>query len=528
MGKEGKKVDAGRNLSFSLPVIMLALAAVMTFLVYLPARTMSFYFDDKVTILHNEKIQSDNWMEVFSENPFRALTNLSFSIQYKMHGPAEGQWPKKLENVIQNMSSEVTSVNGESARLRGFLNTGDGKTILPVSIDRERGLVFPLPPARPFRVLNLLIHLMNSALLYLVVRRIGIDYKFAVWASVMFMVHPLCSEPINYITARFSLMALTFSLLAIFAHIRADDNPRNDVLAFIYFILALLCKESAVVLPVIMFLLDTARGNTRYRTLYSLILSFLYIIFRSKWLVVLTARQDELLNSLDYFMVQQKIFWLYILKIFYPVHLNFDYHIIPSFHLDLFITIINIILFLVASSLIVFKMNSDFRKKKTNEKEEGLKHSTIYWVCTVFLMCIIVLLPTSSFIPLGDLVKEDRAYPVLAVLIPAVFAGLLPKLLNDRKKVITFSTAIVIIFFFGMTFSRNMDWRSSLDLDKDNYTKSPQKPRAAYNYAQSLKWTNQLEKSLFYFQKVLEMEPDNRNAIINVRALQSRLSKEKG
>ena len=78
----------------------------------------------------------------------------------------------------------------------------------------------------PFRAVNLMLHIFCSWLCWAVLRRVLTDGK-ALVAAVIWLIHPLNSECINYISQRSEqLMALCY-LAALYAAQRAaSDRPR--------------------------------------------------------------------------------------------------------------------------------------------------------------------------------------------------------------------------------------------------------------------------------------------------------------
>src|SRR5512140_1978683 len=62
---------------------------------------------------------------------------------------------------------------------------------------------------------NIIIHLGSVLLLFLAGRRLLNDWRGALVAALIFAVHPVNSEAVNFISARNTLMALFFSLASL-------------------------------------------------------------------------------------------------------------------------------------------------------------------------------------------------------------------------------------------------------------------------------------------------------------------------
>ncbi len=535
MGKK-PKASRDRNARARAPVLILCLAAALLAPLYYPARSMTFLFDDRVTILNNEKIQDPSIATVIMENPFRAMVNLTFALQHALHAPEWPGSPKRAAEVLPFVDAKMTSIgNIETPRLVPvYKDPLTGKTT-PLSLDRERGLAFPRPPALPFRLFNLILHAANGIALFLVLKRLGSPAEAAALAAAAFMVHPLATETVNYVTARFSLMALLFCLVATYFWLGEGRSKKRLFLALLFYVLALFCKETAAVLPVILFILDLARGRLDFSSLLGLLPAAAYAALRSAWTVILTARPDELLPLPIYFSLEQRALWLYVVKIFFPVNLNFDYHFLPSPPADFAFAALNAAVIAAALYAIIKIIRTtlkspdgptDKREKKApvNWKEflfTPRQAGPLPWALALFLLTWISLLPT-SVIPLGDAVKEDRAYAALAMIFPALVLFLYKWIGRGSgaiKKVAPIAAALAVICLTLLTQERNRDWSGELSLYRDGLSKSPGKPRAIYNYANALKWSGDLDESLRWFQMTLAADPGNEDARENIKAI---------
>lgn len=100
---------------------------------------------------------------------------------------------------------------------------------------------------------NLALHGLAAWLVVLIGFEVFDDRRWAWCAGVVFALHPLNAEAVNYVTARSSLLSTVFSLAAAWAYIRYLESRggRGAVtLALAAFVAAMLSKESAVILVV--------------------------------------------------------------------------------------------------------------------------------------------------------------------------------------------------------------------------------------------------------------------------------------
>ncbi len=105
-----------------------------------------------------------------------------------------------------------------------------------------------------FRVVNVLLHIANALLLFVIFRRVGV--LGSVVAAMLFALHPLNVESVAWIYERKNVLSGLFFLLTLAALLRHHERnrPACYYLAIPLFTLALLSKASTVVLPAVLLL----------------------------------------------------------------------------------------------------------------------------------------------------------------------------------------------------------------------------------------------------------------------------------
>jgi len=494
-------------------LIILAGAVTLSALLYLPARNMGFFYDDKATVTANTAIQSGRAVPVLMENPFRAIVNVTFALQHGLNTQELPPYARTMNRIIPYIESEYFPRQNRIHAV--YKDPYSGKRI-PVILDLEKQLAFPLPEALPFRAVNFMLHALNAAFLLLLARRLGAKKNYAALAAAVFMVHPLATEPVNYITARFTLMSATFSLAALYVHLGEAESARRHAFSITLFTAALFCKETAAALPAVVLFLDLLQGRRKRIVIVWFALAAAYFVLRMGWLVVPGNQKIEVLPWHSYIIAEQRVLWLCLAKILLPVNLNFDYDLSPRPALDLLFASLNAGLLTIG----VYAAANLYRGGK-----KGLLpgRSALATVSLLFLMGWTALSPT-FVIPLADLAKEDRAYPLLAMVAVSCLAFALPLVASPeagkktRKPVLVCAT-LIFLFMSILTFNRNTDYSTEHALFRDTAMKSPLKPRAVYNYANALKLSRQLEKALSWFELAYSMDPGNEDAAQNIVTL---------
>ncbi len=136
---------------------------------------------------------------------------------------------------------------------------------------------------RPFHRTSLALHVINTALVIVLLYMLFGDPWIAAMVGLLFGVHPLTVEPIPWVGERKTLLAAFFALLALIAYVRyvhcglrtengetkrGESNPQFAIrnpqsqfkawygLSVVCYVLALLSKPTSTPLPVLMLLLD--------------------------------------------------------------------------------------------------------------------------------------------------------------------------------------------------------------------------------------------------------------------------------
>jgi tetratricopeptide (TPR) repeat protein len=111
----------------------------------------------------------------------------------------------------------------------------------------------------PYHAANVLIHLVNTALVCALGLRLLRRRWQGLLAGALYGVHPALVESVAFVSSRYDLLATLFLLLALWLEGRLQGAARVAGVATA-FLLALLCKEMALTLPLVMLLWQLAVG----------------------------------------------------------------------------------------------------------------------------------------------------------------------------------------------------------------------------------------------------------------------------
>jgi len=127
-----------------------------------------------------------------------------------------------------------------------------------------------------FHVVNLLLHLANAVLVFLVCRSLlgpAVTPVIAMLAGMLFAVHPLNTESVDYVVGRAGLLSTFFVLVSVWLFVKSgfgSDEPSSFrlrpgflALSVFAYVFAWAADGSAIVLPVIILAVDWVGGGRK-------------------------------------------------------------------------------------------------------------------------------------------------------------------------------------------------------------------------------------------------------------------------
>lgn len=285
-----------------------------------------------------------------------------------------------------------------------------------------------------YHLVNLGLHISNAVMLFFILLQTkeqcagsakpqapmscAKSSRAPLYASLIFIAHPVQTQAVTYIVSRSSVLAAFFSLLSLLLFIRAYKGQRaggNYSLlffagSFLSFSLALGSKQEAATFPLVLLLYDyyflsegswrllRARAAFHFVTFGALFFGVCYVFSSQlrEFMIIDSARaislyNNESITSLDYFLTQLHVIPYYIRLLFLPLNLNLDYDWPITRQVD-FTTALYFLLLLSINILAVWL----FRR-------ERLLSFGLLWF-------FITLMVTSSFIVIEDVIFEHRLY----------------------------------------------------------------------------------------------------------------------
>lgn len=324
-----------------------------------------------------------------------------------------------------------------------------------------------------YHLVNLALHALSACLVFWLGRLMGGRAELALSAGLLFALHPICSEPVNYISSRSEGLASCCYLAGLALFIRATQAEGKKWLYWSWgaLVAGLLTKAIVVTLPAVVLVWDFLRISNRrvdvlrarfarWHLAYWVIagLYVLVILFNSYLTQSLSGRVR---GGWVQFLTQLEALVYYAKLLVWPLGLNVEHQFFVQDRVGLAVLMAGG--FLVGLSLALIWA---YRRR---------------WDVPLFLnLWALLALAPVVVMPLNVLVNERRLY-----LPCAAFCLGLAWLLHSRhlqRRVGGWAMgqllAVVLALGYGLiTFERNTVWQSDFDLWSDAVSKAPRMPR---------------------------------------------------
>ncbi len=414
-------------------ILGLLVLAVAGTLAYRNAFGAPFVFDDLTQILQNPNIQSWHWPWPFIQNNRRPFLYLTLAFNF---------------------------------RFDGFNPLG-------------------------YHVFNIRMHILSAMMLFLFVHKTFNLPSMGQWlkkdafvlalsSALFWLLHPMHTQAVTYIIQRAeSLMGLLF-LTSLYCASQYVTSRRAFwlIASGMAAVFCGLTKEVALVLPVMVLFYDRTffsesilSAIKRSRFLYI----SLFLMWAGMFFLYFTTRPEEKLTAgfgmqgmspFLYAANQPAVILHYLRLILWPHPLVFDYQWPPEGQVHLLLPSIAVVVTWVGVLGALYR-----------------RHRFLSFLCLSFF---ILLLPSSSIIPLKDLIFEYRLY--LSLTCAAVLGAVSLKLFvekfvhsKSRKGFFVVCVTLVSVILGGLTYQRNKVYLSEESLWKDVIKKQPANARAYNN-----------------------------------------------
>lgn len=386
-----------------------------------------------------------------------------------------------------------------------------------------------------YHAINVAIHILSALVLYGLIRRTlqfkifkslnpSTTYILPFSIALLWVVHPLNTQSVTYIIQRSESCMGLFYLLTLYGFVRSVQSSRArgwSLFTVIFCAIGMGCKAVMITAPVMVLMYDYFFVSHSFiKALQAKPL--MYTGLAATWgLLLISGLAQSIffstnpyatvgfgyhgLTPLAYALAQSGAILQYIKLSLWPGSLCLDYGWRIPQNMTVIIGPVVIIFGLLIVTII------SFLKK--------------HWAGFVGLTFFLILSPTSSIIPIKDLLFEHRMYlPLICVLIIVVVSA---RRLLDRMAA-HFSTHPSSVNFISMglvliassalgykTYSRNKDYHNVLVMWHDVVSKRPDNARARTNYGVFLQQSGDLKSALEQYKIALSIDENDTEAHFN-------------
>jgi tetratricopeptide (TPR) repeat protein len=381
------------------------------------------------------------------------------------------------------------------------------------------------PSPLSYHLVNVLLHALNSALVYLLFKALFRNAGLAVAGAAAFTLHPIHTEAVTSIVGRAELLANAFVFLSWLSYLKWDKAPIRArqwwlAISVIFFAMAILSKEHAVVLIGLLVLTDLRRasehrlppgeaiwGRCRTAYIWYFLLLVGYLLARLFVLGVIARPGAAFLaNPLIHvgfwprFLTAVKVLGRYFWLLLVPIHLSSDYSF-PQVRVSnspVEPAVLAALVGLIASLAL-----AGWAWRRQPVMSFGI---------AIFGIAI---LPVSNLLfPIGTIMAERLLYlPSLGFCLLLALAVTTLAGAPRTKLIATGAFLLLLLGYATRTVLRNRDWRTDVTLFASAVRTSPDSTGAHLNMGMALLNSKDFSGAQREFERSLEIYPGFASAI---------------
>ena len=386
-----------------------------------------------------------------------------------------------------------------------------------------------------FHLSTFIWYLLQCFLMYLLYLKIINEARqhewnkyIALFAVSWYALHPANAETINYIYQRGDSLS-TFMVVAAMVLYAYSPRWRSRYIYLVPVIIGMFIKEPTAMFAPILFVYimlfenrvsarDAFNPNNFIDILKKSLPAFITCILLSIFVFTMRSSTDVPGGtSWPYYLFTQPFVMLhYFITFFLPFKLSADtdWKVLQSV-LD-----IRLVVGVIFISSLLFIAYLTSKKQETRPVSFGI------------LWFFLALIPTSSVIPLADVMNDHRMFfPFVGLTLTVCWSLGLFLMKHEncihptflKVTVIIVASAILSLYAYG-THQRNKVWHTDESLWYDVTIKSPQNGRGLMNYGLTQLLKGRYTRAEHYYKKALELTPDYSYLHINMGILKEAMN----
>ncbi|MGD9338517.1 MAG: tetratricopeptide repeat protein [Syntrophobacterales bacterium] len=384
-----------------------------------------------------------------------------------------------------------------------------------------------------YHVTNLLFHIANTLLLFLVLKLMTGALWRSGFVAALFALHPLHVESVAWVTERKDVLSTLFWMLAMWGYLRYVERPgvKRYLVVVLTFTLGLMAKPMVVTLPFVLFLLDfwplerfrvghpdmntkatadISNSLKEQRTIVHRLLWEkvpLFVVAAASGLMTFLAKKDvgalweleihpvniRIANALvSYVKYIEKMMWPRDLAVLYP-------H--PGESLPLWQVVGAGLLLLIISIFVI----------RTAKRRPYLTVGWLWYLGT--------LVPVIGLLQVGQQAMADRFtyIPLIGLFIMIAWgvSNFVDKI-PHRSTVLATSAGVLIIVLMICTWKQVRLWQDSTTLFEHTLSVTSNNYSMHHNLGNMLRESGKVDEAITHYTKALEIRPNHDRAHNNL------------
>ncbi len=343
-----------------------------------------------------------------------------------------------------------------------------------------------------FHITNCLLQGINAFLLFLIICKLFSSRTLALGVSLVFLIHPLNTESVCYISGRADLLVGLFLFLSFYTYLLYLEKEKRlfFYISIVFFFLGLLSKELALVYPfwILIFLIFRRKFSRRFLWDFTLLMLVLVL-----WLILRdfagVAKIDFSQHYQAYSLLQRvyifpQVMAQYLRIIFLPWGLHMARNVVVFERLNFLVCIHWSIFLLILSGLLRLI------------RKDRISVFGFLW----FWVFLFLELP---FFPLNAFVAEHFLY-LAQIGLYLILVRIFLRWGSPFKKILG---VIIVILLIVFSWKASWVWRTNESLYKNVIKHSPRAYTAHNNLGNLYLDQRRLPQAYLHLKRALEIEP---------------------
>jgi len=376
-----------------------------------------------------------------------------------------------------------------------------------------------------YHFVNTSFHIIDAVLLFFILLYVFKNRWLAIFTALVFLVHPLQTEAVTYVSGLGDSLSVFFMFFGVFLYLKFRISKKTPLKSahclssFLMYALALMSKETAIVMPAFIFIvdfffLDKNEKLSSKKKLEKigkaiwpfLILAGFYVLLRA---TVLNFKNTFNLYNEENIFVSSfhirlltffRILTVYFGLLFWPFNLHMERSVEIATSLNSLSVIFGGVIFLC---LLILAL--------TQFKRFPILSFGIFWF-------FIGLAPTSNLlIPISGLLYEHWLYlPLIGIFLIFIWLGMEIGKKCSLEKVFLAIFLTYLVFFSVLTIRQNTIWRDPITFYNYTLKYAPNSYRIINNLGMAYADIDEHKLAKETYKRAIDLEPSSPVAYHNL------------